>query len=101
MANHEEPFIFPSQAQQLFFVVKYHNPQWKVILHKKSRSTRCTMDSVIDSNNINDYAPWLNTPLLTPPTNEGAYLLGAKELSIKDSAILHEIVRKRQEEEQG
>jgi hypothetical protein len=38
---------------------------------------------------------------LTPPTNEGAHLLGVKDLSIKDSKIVDEIVRKRQEEEQG
>jgi hypothetical protein len=48
MANHEKPFIFPSQAQQVFFVDKNHNPQWKVILHKESRSTCCAKDSIID-----------------------------------------------------
>jgi hypothetical protein len=68
---------------------------------KKSRFTCCSVDSIIDLNNINDYAPWLNTPLLTPPTNEGACLLRAKELSTKDSTIVDEIVRRRQEEEQG
>jgi hypothetical protein len=67
MANHEEPFICPSQAQQVFFVDKDHNPQWKFILHKESISTCCAKDSIIDSNNIDDYASWLNTPLLTPP----------------------------------
>lgn len=65
----------------MFFVAEDHNPHWKVVLHKESRSIRCVVDLIIDSNNINDYAPWLNTPLLTPPTNEGACLLGAKELS--------------------
>jgi hypothetical protein len=65
----------------VFFVVKDHNPQWKVVLHKESRSIHCAVDLVIGSNNINDYAAWLNTPLLTPPTNEGACLLGAKKLS--------------------
>jgi hypothetical protein len=78
MANHEEAFIFPSQARQVFFVDKDHNPQWKVILHKESRSICCAKDSIIDSNNIDDYAPWLNTPLLTPPPNEGACLQGVK-----------------------
>jgi hypothetical protein len=68
MANREKPFIFPSQAQQVFFVAEDHNPQWKVVLQKESRSIRCVVDSVIESNNIGDYALWLNTPLLTPPT---------------------------------
>jgi hypothetical protein len=57
------------------------------------------MDLVTESNNINDDASWLNTPLLTPPTNEGACLLGAKELSTKDLAIVNEIIRRRQDEE--
>ncbi len=82
-------------------MAKNHNAQWKVVLHKESRSTCCAVDSITDSNNINDYAPWLNTPLLTPPTNEGACLLGAKKLSTKDSAIVDEIVKRKQEEEQG
>jgi hypothetical protein len=56
------------------------------------------VDSINDSNNINEYVPWLNTPLLSPPTNEGACLLGAKELSTKYSTIVDEIVRRRQEE---
>jgi hypothetical protein len=68
-------------------MAKDHNLQWKVVLQKKSRSTCCVVDSVIDSNSIDDYAPWLNIPLLTPPT--------------KDSTIVDEIIRRRQEEEQG
>jgi hypothetical protein len=95
MANHEEPFIFPSQTQQVFFVAKDHNPKWKIVLHKESRSIHCEVDSIIDSNNINDYAQCLNPPLLTPPTNERACLLGAKELSTKDSTIVDEIVLKK------
>jgi hypothetical protein len=41
------------------------------------------MGSIIESNNIDDNAPWLNTTLLMPPTHEGAHLVGAKELSTK------------------
>ncbi len=50
---------FPSQAQQMFFVVEDHNPQWKVILHKKSRFICCEVDLFIDSHNINDYVALL------------------------------------------
>ncbi len=85
----------------MFFVVEDHNPQWKVILHKKSRFICCEVDLFIDSHNINDYVAWLITPLLTPPTNEGPCFLRAKKLSTMDSTIVDERVKRRQEEEQG
>lgn len=53
------------------------------------------MDSVIKSNNIDDDAPWLNIVLLTPPTHEGACLVGAKELSTKELAIVNELIWKK------
>jgi hypothetical protein len=63
MANHEEPFI----SQQVFFIDDDQNLQWKVVLHKESRSIHIAMGSIIESNNIDDIAPWLNTTLLMPP----------------------------------
>jgi hypothetical protein len=78
MENHEEPFIFPSQTQQVFFMDDDQTLQWKVVLHKESRSIHIAMDLVIELNNIDDNAPWLNTTLMMPPTHEGACLVGAK-----------------------
>lgn len=63
MANHEEPFI----SQQVFFIDDDQNLQWKVILHKESWSIHIAMGSIVESNNIDDIAPWLNTTLLMPP----------------------------------
>jgi hypothetical protein len=92
MVDREEPFIFPSQTQEVFFVDDDQNPQWKIMMHKEVQSICYTMDSVIKSNNIDDDAPWLNIVLLTPPTHEGACLVGAKELSTKELAIVNELI---------
>jgi hypothetical protein len=35
-----EPFVFPSQVQQVFYVDDRHTPWWKVVLHVEPRS-RC------------------------------------------------------------
>ncbi len=70
-------------------------------MHKEAWSIHLAMDSIIESNNIDDDAQWLNTTLLTPFTHESAHLVGAKELSVKELAFVNELVRRRQEEEQG
>jgi hypothetical protein len=35
MVDHEEPFIFPSQTQEVFFVDDDQNPQWKIMMRKE------------------------------------------------------------------
>ncbi len=92
MVDHEEPFILPSQTQDVFFVDDDQNPQWKIMMHKEVRSICYAMDSVIKSNNIDDDVTWLNIALLTPPTHEGACLVGAKELSTKESIVANELI---------
>jgi hypothetical protein len=32
MAKDEEPFVFPTQAQQVFFMDEEQNPSWKVVV---------------------------------------------------------------------
>ncbi len=58
----------------MFFVDDDQNPQWKVVMRKEAQSIRLAMDSVIESNNINDDVSWLNTTLLMPLTHEGDIL---------------------------
>jgi hypothetical protein len=60
MRNHLSP-------NKCFFMDDHQNSQWKVALHKKFRSIHIAMASIIESNNIDDIAPWLNTTLLMPP----------------------------------
>jgi len=43
-------------------------------MRKEAQSIRLAMDSVIESNNINDDVSWLNTTLLMPLTHEGDIL---------------------------
>jgi hypothetical protein len=81
----------------VFFVDDDQNPQWKIMMRKEVWSICYVMDSVIKSNNIDD-ALGLNIALLTPPTHKGACLVGAKELWTKESIVVNELIKKKQEE---
>jgi hypothetical protein len=35
-AEDEEPFFFPGQVQQVFFMDEKQNPSWKVVVQKES-----------------------------------------------------------------
>jgi hypothetical protein len=45
MVEDEKPFIFPTQAQQVFYLDENQNPYWKVVVRKKPQSSLITMDS--------------------------------------------------------
>jgi hypothetical protein len=36
MAEDEDPFVFPAQVQQMFFMDEEQNPSWKVVVQKES-----------------------------------------------------------------
>ncbi len=36
MTKDEEPFVFPTQVQQMFFMDEEQNPSWKVVVQKES-----------------------------------------------------------------
>jgi hypothetical protein len=36
IAKDEEPFFFPTQVQQLFFMDEEQTPSWKVVVQKES-----------------------------------------------------------------
>ncbi len=59
----EGPFLFSTQAQQVFFMEDKQNPYWKVVVQKESWSSHITIDSFKNSNGIDDGVPWLNTPM--------------------------------------
>jgi hypothetical protein len=90
--NTRNHLFFRPKPNKCFFVDDDQNPQWKVLMHKEARSIHLEMDSIIESNNIDDDAPWLNTTLLTPVTHEGAHLVGVKELLVKESTFVNELV---------
>jgi hypothetical protein len=89
MAEDEEPYIFPTQAQQVFFLHEEQNPYLKAVVHKKPCSSRITMDSFSSSSGIDDGVPWLNTPKTHPPMPQETSLVGAKELSAKELVLIN------------
>jgi hypothetical protein len=55
LVNGNEPFVFPSQVQQIFYFDDFSNPWWKFILHKKSRSKRVFLHTYGESISTNEY----------------------------------------------
>jgi len=56
LVNGNEPFVFPSQVQQVFFIPSdSSNPWWKVILHKEPWSKRVFLDTDGEYISTNEY----------------------------------------------
>jgi hypothetical protein len=95
LVNGNEPFVFSSQVQQVFYSNDSSNPWWKVILHKESWS-KCVFlniygeyistnenGSVLDAQGAMPNAP-------TTPSNVGAiFLFGEKLLLLNESSQLN------------
>ncbi len=75
-----EPFVFPSQVQQVFYVDDRHTPWWKVVLHAEPRN-RCvffdTYGEYISTNEDGNAldAPYTMLDAPTIPNRIGAILL--------------------------
>jgi len=89
-----EPFVFPSQVQQVFYADDRHTPWWKVILHAEPRSRRVFFYaygeyiSTNEDGNALD-APYTMLDALTIPNKIGAVLLfKAESLSLNEARQL-------------
>ncbi len=60
-----------------------------MVVQKESWSYRIMIDTCVILNGIDDGVPWLNTPMTHLPTPQDATLVGAKELSAKESTIIN------------
>ena len=82
-----DPFIFSSQATQVFFADDIRKEGWKVVLHKEARAQREFVDTsdVFVSTTIE--ASGLTAPEDVPPLPTIPSLVGAIELSAKDSLL--------------
>ncbi len=60
-----------------------------MVVQKESWSSRIMADTCVTSSGIDDGVPWLNTPMTHPPMPQDATLMGAKELSSKESIIIN------------
>ncbi len=90
MEDHEEPFHEDE-----------HNPQWKVVLHKEVHFVRHVLDTYSVSMSVDDDTPWLNISLTMPHTLHGPNIVGAKELSTKESTIIDEAIQRKIEKTKG
>lgn len=82
-----DPFIFSSQATQVFFANDVGKEGWKVVLHKEARPRREFLDTsdVFVSPTIE--APGLATPQDVSPLPIVPSLVAAIELTAEDSLL--------------
>jgi hypothetical protein len=82
-----DPFIFPSQATQVFWSDEVRKPGWKVVLAKEARSQRheqSTQDVFMTTSEETDGMQLANH---VPPPPTTASLVGAIELSDSDNSL--------------
>jgi hypothetical protein len=93
LVNGNEPFIFPSQVQQVFHSNDSSNPWWKVILHKESCNKHVFLDAYgecISTNSTNEYGSVLDAQGAMPNAPTTLSNVGAIFLSRKESLLLDE-----------
>jgi hypothetical protein len=85
-----EPFVFPSQVQQAFYVDDQHNPWWKVILHVKPWSRSVFFDTYGEYISTNEDGNALDAPytMLDAPTTPN--MIGVVFLFRAKSFLLNE-----------
>ena len=82
-----EPFIFPSQATQVFFSNDFRKPGWKVVLRKEARSRREEQDTSDVFITTTLEVEGMSAPERVPPPAIVVSLVGAIELSDKDNLL--------------
>ena len=82
-----EPFIFPSQATQVFFSNDLTKPGWKVVLRKEARSKREEQDTTNVFITTTVEVRGMSALERVPPPPSTACLVGAIELSHIDNML--------------
>ena len=85
-----EPFIFPSQATQVFFSDVVEKPGWKVVLRKESRTKREVVDTTDAFISTTKKTGGFTAPRSLPIPTHKANLVGAIELSIEENLLAQE-----------
>ena len=78
-----EPFIFPSQATQVFF----SNVGWKVVLRKEARARREVLDTADAFISTIVETPGLSAPRNLQNRTKIVNLVGAIELSVEENLL--------------
>ena len=87
MPKSADPFIFPSQATQVFYSTDTKKDGWKVVLRSDVRATREVVDTSDVFITTTVEASGMTAPSSLPPLPETASLVGAIELSIEDNLL--------------
>ena len=82
-----EPFIFPSQATQVFFSDVVERPGWKVVLRKDARSKRQVLETANAFISTTVGTAGLAAPGTLPRPPKAVNLVGAIELSVEDNLL--------------
>jgi hypothetical protein len=82
-----DPFIFLSQAIQVFFFGLPNKPGWKVVLRKEARSKREVVDTSDAFITTTSEALGLSIPTEVPLPLPAVSLVGAIEFSAKDNLL--------------
>jgi hypothetical protein len=82
-----EPFIFPSQATQVFYSDDMRKEGWKVVLRSDARARREVADTSDVFITTTVEASGLTAPSSLPPLPGTASLVGAIELSTEDNLL--------------
>ena len=85
-----DPFIFPSQATQVFFSDGIGRPGWKVMLHKQARARHEVVETTDAFISTTVESEGLRAPQRMPNPPPTANLVGAIELSEEDNLLAHE-----------
>jgi hypothetical protein len=86
-ANIDEPYVFPTQVQQVFYAHEPSTPWWKIVLHKEPRSKQVVVENSKEINILVDNVIDTEAPLQIPEAPSDTTLVGAIEL-IRADAIL-------------
>ena len=82
-----DPFIFASQAIQVFFSNVPNKPGWKVVLRKEAHAKREVMENVDVFITTLVGSSGLTTPTRIPPPSSLASLIGAIQLLAQDQFL--------------
>ena len=86
----QDPFIFPSQATQVFFSDVPGRPGWKVVLCKEAKAHREVVDTLDAFINTNVEGSGLRAPHRLPVPAQMVDLIEAIELTEEENLLAQE-----------
>ena len=90
MPRTADPFIFPSQATQVFFSDVVGRPGWKVVLQNEARARREVMDTTNAFISTTVETSGLIAPQSLPIPIETVNIVGATELTAEETLLAQE-----------